>query len=215
MAPDLPILVYGDDLIVEDDSRYVKLPEIFEKYKLKINVDKSFTSGSFRESCGCDAFQGEVITPVRIKKELTTADPVSIAALVDSSNMLYKTGYWHLAKCLREINEANAGTAIPTSHVREDVAGLSHVYSTDGISNTNVVVTDKCEINYRRKTLVLKVPQIPSRIDDKFGLLIGLTRPSEDQPPSCVMMRNKSCRARLSGRFRDLHSIWTNKNICA
>jgi len=60
------IYVYGDDVIVP--TAYAENAMIIlESFGLKINRDKSCTSGLFRESCGMDAFQGDDVTPVRLR----------------------------------------------------------------------------------------------------------------------------------------------------
>lgn len=61
--------VYGDDIIVR--SQVVPfLMELFTKFALIVNKEKTYTSGPFRESCGTDAWNGEVVTPFRIKKDI-------------------------------------------------------------------------------------------------------------------------------------------------
>jgi len=60
------ILVYGDDVVVP--TAYAEnAMKILESFGLKINRDKSFTKGLFRESCGVDSFNGVDVTPVRIR----------------------------------------------------------------------------------------------------------------------------------------------------
>jgi len=60
------ILVYGDDVIVPT-AFAVSAMNILEVFGLKINRTKSCVQGSFRESCGVDAFKGENVTPVRFR----------------------------------------------------------------------------------------------------------------------------------------------------
>jgi len=60
------ILVYGDDVIVPT-AYAASAMAILEAFGLKINQAKSCTQGSFRESCGVDAFQGVNVTPVRFR----------------------------------------------------------------------------------------------------------------------------------------------------
>jgi len=60
------ILVYGDDVIVPAGYTADAIEQL-ESFGLKVNRDKSCTSGLFRESCGMDAFQGIDVTPVRLK----------------------------------------------------------------------------------------------------------------------------------------------------
>jgi len=60
------ILVYGDDVIVP--TAYAESAmAILELFGLKINRSKSCTRGSFKESCGVDAFKGVNVTPVRLR----------------------------------------------------------------------------------------------------------------------------------------------------
>lgn len=60
------ILVYGDDVIVPTQFA-PKAIEVLELFGLKVNRDKSCTSGLFRESCGQDALLGQSVTPVRLR----------------------------------------------------------------------------------------------------------------------------------------------------
>jgi hypothetical protein len=60
------ILVYGDDVIVPT-AQAANAIEQLETFGLKVNREKSCTSGFFRESCGVDAFKGNNVTPVKLK----------------------------------------------------------------------------------------------------------------------------------------------------
>lgn len=61
--------VFGDDVIIRPQAvgHFVNLCEAL---CLRVNVDKTYVDGPFRESCGMDALYGERITPLRIKKDL-------------------------------------------------------------------------------------------------------------------------------------------------
>lgn len=61
--------VYGDDIIIRPQV-FEPLVRIFTKFALKVNVDKSYVEGPFRESCGVDAWNGFIITPFKIKKDI-------------------------------------------------------------------------------------------------------------------------------------------------
>jgi hypothetical protein len=68
-SPRLATFVYGDDLIVPTDAAsrvFAELPH----YGLKLNEQKSYTTGFFRESCGMDAYFGDQVTPVRLRASL-------------------------------------------------------------------------------------------------------------------------------------------------
>lgn len=56
------ISVYGDDLIYPVEMHSLVL-DIFDRLGLKINVDKTFADGYFRESCGQDYYRGVDIRP--------------------------------------------------------------------------------------------------------------------------------------------------------
>jgi hypothetical protein len=57
---------YGDDIIVPE--RFAgEVMSSLERYGFRINRDKSYWAGPFRESCGTDAFLGVNITPLKIK----------------------------------------------------------------------------------------------------------------------------------------------------
>jgi len=89
------VRVYGDDIIVpvEFVQRVIQFLELFG---LKVNKDKSFWNGKFRESCGGDFYDGEWVTPVRLRRPLprSLADTSDVVALIAFRNLLYWEGYW-------------------------------------------------------------------------------------------------------------------------
>lgn len=60
------IHVYGDDIIVPV-AAYSLLEEVLQCVGFSLNREKSFVSGPFFESCGCDYFAGEAVRPVFLK----------------------------------------------------------------------------------------------------------------------------------------------------
>jgi hypothetical protein len=63
------VYVYGDDVICP--AEYADpLMDILREYGLVFGQEKCFTKGPFRESCGCNAFDGVDITAIQIKKQL-------------------------------------------------------------------------------------------------------------------------------------------------
>lgn len=101
------LLVYGDDVVVK--TAYAEdAINILESFGLKINRDKSCTSGFFRESCGTDAFKGEVVTPVRIRTVWSSSrTPSSYESWIEYSNQLYErkyyTAYNYIVSCLTQL----------------------------------------------------------------------------------------------------------------
>jgi len=87
------ILVYGDDVIVPT-AYAVNAMEQLESFGLKINRDKSCIGGSFRESCGTDAFKGVNVTPVRLRTVWSSSrSPESYASWIAYANSFYDRNY--------------------------------------------------------------------------------------------------------------------------
>lgn len=58
--------VYGDDIVIEEDLA-PKLLRLLRFLGFLPNVDKSYLTGPFRESCGCDYYEGVDVTPFYIR----------------------------------------------------------------------------------------------------------------------------------------------------
>ena len=107
------VRVYGDDIIVP--VQYVQdVWRELEYFNLRVNPNKTFYRGSFRESCGVDAFRGVPVTPVYCRRMLPTkhrstaeedvefgTNPERIVSAVSLANQLYKAGYWQAASYVR------------------------------------------------------------------------------------------------------------------
>jgi hypothetical protein len=84
------IRVYGDDIIV---PTYAALETMFllEAFGLKVNHNKSFWSGNFRESCGGEYFKGSDVSVVRARKRLPSSrrDVEEVVANVAFRNLYF------------------------------------------------------------------------------------------------------------------------------
>jgi len=115
------VWVYGDDIIVSTD----KVPVVVDwlsSFNMKVNANKSFWTGKFRESCGMDAYDGEQVTPVYLTRMPPDNKRSSseIMSFVSFANKLYNNGYWQTAKEVRKWIEAILGplpTVLDTSPV--------------------------------------------------------------------------------------------------
>ena len=92
------VRVFGDDIVIPT-SRYANLVDIIKMCQLKVNSEKSFASGYFRESCGGDYFRGHDVTPVKVH-QLNTQKPEGRRSLLDASNNFHKKGFWQTANIL-------------------------------------------------------------------------------------------------------------------
>lgn len=87
------VRTFGDDIIVPNE-RYADVTAVLHALGLKVNMEKSFHKGHFRESCGVDAYKGYDVTPV--KPSVVTPDgPQSRMAVLDTSNNFHLKGMWH------------------------------------------------------------------------------------------------------------------------
>jgi hypothetical protein len=105
------VYVYGDDIICRKED-YPLLLQYFPLVGLKFNQDKCCVSGLFRESCGCDAFNGVDVTPIRLRNTWCHrghrgAD--ELVSYVELSNSLWKAGYWLTADYIKDMVERRYG----------------------------------------------------------------------------------------------------------
>jgi len=104
------VRVYGDDLIVP--VRYVpSVIRALEAFGLKVNVDKSYWNGKFRESCGKDYYDGHDVTVTRVRRFLPTgrADVPEIISAVSLRNQFYYAGMWKTVRYLDDLLEPILG----------------------------------------------------------------------------------------------------------
>lgn len=89
---------FGDDLIVPTGA-YPFLVNLLELFGFIVNDEKSFNTGSFRESCGKDYLSGTLVRPLFLKKPIENVND-----LFYLYNSLYRMeeDYWHLGVDFRE-----------------------------------------------------------------------------------------------------------------
>jgi hypothetical protein len=109
------VYVYGDDIITDSDSVELVMMGL-EKVGLKVNRDKSYFRGPFRESCGGDYHLGVDVTPVRVRKFLDKSS-TSIVTNADLANLfIAKFGYAESYSLLQVIEEAE-GYVFPRTDI--------------------------------------------------------------------------------------------------
>jgi hypothetical protein len=96
------VYVYGDDIIARR-SCVQAIYDYLPLFGMKINTDKSFSRGYFRESCGLHAYKGVEVTPVRFKTVLSpTSSPQMLATALRLEEAFYYKGFSHTAGLLRQ-----------------------------------------------------------------------------------------------------------------
>lgn len=63
--------VYGDDIVVKQNVSLLTM-EILKSCGFRLNLDKTFIHGPFRESCGADWYKGHGVTPVYWRNRIAT-----------------------------------------------------------------------------------------------------------------------------------------------
>lgn len=73
------INVFGDDIVVPTEM-VSEFSEVIRKCGFEVNVNKSFSTGPFRESCGSDFFHGDAVRSVFLKElPRTPTDWIKVA----------------------------------------------------------------------------------------------------------------------------------------
>lgn len=108
--------IYGDDIIVPVGYTDAVV-RVLESYGLKVNVNKSFRSSLFRESCGGDYYNGESVKPIYARE--LPLDSVrdwtanQVMSWVSTANQFYMAGQWLMAKSIHQMLESVIGSRIP------------------------------------------------------------------------------------------------------
>jgi len=92
------LYIYGDDIVVP--AMYaVSVLDHLRKYNCKVNDAKTFYRGSFRESCGIDAFDGYEVTPTYLRQERpeNRQQADRLISWTATANSFYLKGYWRTA----------------------------------------------------------------------------------------------------------------------
>ncbi len=100
------VRVYGDDIVVPADYAVFVMKRL-ESFGLKVNTNKSFWIGRFRESCGGDFFLGERVTPIRLGQlpPVTKRDVAELQNWIEVSNSLHFAGFWRAARYAADLVE--------------------------------------------------------------------------------------------------------------
>ncbi len=131
------VRVYGDDIIIPTDSMPTVI-HYLEAFGLKVNTDKSFGTGKFRESCGKEYYDGRDVSIVRVRSVLPSSlsDVDAVIATVSLRNRLYEAGLWKTAHWMDTWIEPLLGGKYP--YVTSDSPLLGRVsfagYDTDRLN---------------------------------------------------------------------------------
>ena len=167
------VAIYGDDIIVKSTMAPVVM-ETLEDFGLKVNRDKSFFTGLFRESCGGDYYNGVDVTPAYVRRwddtgRLRSADlKVAYIAL---SNTFYMKGLWHACQFLRSGISLRIPNSIPLS--RHPIGVLHYI---SFIRSDNLSYDNRLH-GYRVKGMRVRTRKEPDSPSDLGGFLYRAFQP--------------------------------------
>jgi hypothetical protein len=117
------IRVYGDDLIVPSEHAETVCDSL-QKYNCKVNANKSFWTGKFRESCGVDGYAGTEVTPLYLRQLRPTdrREARQLLSWVALANAFQKRGYVRTANLMFSTCEKILGP-LPEVPVDSGVVG--------------------------------------------------------------------------------------------
>lgn len=159
------VAVYGDDIIVPTEMAACVMDGL-EANGLRVNRNKSFHSGLFRESCGGDYYMGNNVTPVYVRDWDFAGARLSasqLSAYISLSNQLYVKGFWNASQSIREAVASRTRFKIPRTTSQVGVLSYSSF-----CFNTEVR-WDESRHAFRVKGPVL----VPKRQPDSPGTLRG------------------------------------------
>jgi hypothetical protein len=92
------VRIFGDDIVIPKEH-VQSVVATLQDFGLVVNVNKSFWTGKFRESCGEEYYDGQDVGVVKLTEVLPTSRKHvrEIVAAVSFRNLLYKRGLWETA----------------------------------------------------------------------------------------------------------------------
>jgi len=100
------VYVYGDDIIIPTQAVQA-VYDYLPLFGMKLNVDKSFTRGLFRESCGIHAYNGVDVTPVYVnyvtKTSQDRSDTTVLLSLIAKESQFHERGLHNTSQCLQNL----------------------------------------------------------------------------------------------------------------
>lgn len=169
------VRVYGDDIIVPVEV-VRSVVETLHTFGYVVNLEKSFWTGRFRESCGKEYYDGTDVTPVRVREFLPTQrrHVPEIISTVSLRNQMYYAGNWGTVRFLDELLEK----LIPFPTVRPESQALGKHSFLPTLSEDRV-----CSFLQKPLVRACVVKAVPPRdILEGYGALTKFFLKRGDQP---------------------------------
>lgn len=183
---DFDTFIYGDDIIIPQ-SKCAIVTSALSVFGFEVNLEKSFTSGTFFESCGVFAYNGVDVTPLKIKDLLN--DDKSRIILANKLRM-----YAHL------LNNRDGCDRRLLPAWRMCIQGISSSVRRNCRGPVGSGLLLYCNLNesnsvYTRKRASLRVSHLVPRLRESYeadweSLLQYRIRPKVDRPAFGVSIIN-------------------------
>lgn len=96
--------VYGDDIVLRQDVALLTV-ELLRWAGFRLNLDKSFFHGPFRESCGADWYKGSAVRPVYVDGWMQSINDVFALHNSFGVSDLRREGFYKLARASEVVSE--------------------------------------------------------------------------------------------------------------
>lgn len=155
------VYVYGDDILIPR-AYAVAVMGCLSQYNCKVNTNKSYWNGKFRESCGVDAYDGANVTPTYVRRLLPydRRQSSELISTCETASLFYKRGYWRTAEHLYKRVERHLGK-LP--YVSDNSFGLGRTSFLGGRS------VERWNARFQRFEVKLWVPSPVHRTDELEG----------------------------------------------
>jgi hypothetical protein len=146
------LFIFGDDIIMRREDYPVAL-QCLPKFGLMFNPRKCCTHGSFRESCGVDAYKGVNVTPTRVSTVWchNRKTPEVISSYVSLRNALYGRGYFLSAAYVKRKVESVYGQIPWTDHYEKSLNGAFCSQASGPAWVTDTVPVADLNVGFRRR----------------------------------------------------------------
>lgn len=103
LRPTGRVRIYGDDIIVPGEVAHSAIG-LLEAYGLKVNVDKTYYTGLFRESCGSDWYAGSDVSVFKLRHPLprNARQHELLRSAIEFHNIVYYDAWFLVAEYVRK-----------------------------------------------------------------------------------------------------------------
>lgn len=189
------VRVFGDDIIIPKTG-YDSLTLLLHALGLKVNENKSFSTGFFRESCGSDCYKGDDVTPVK-PRSLSATGPSLRAALIDTANNFFMKGLWYASEAIRTLGKHRFWSMLPIAGPQSGIVGLKSFVGTS-LSH----LRSKWNARFQRDDLLMWTFRSTSRRKPTNGLIGVLQYFTEAPLPTTKWVHGIQMRPKISDGLR-------------